>query len=408
MLEYANIAVPKDITSFLWSALVLFVILFFISLKQLKTPFFAFGVVLLKLIVPVSYFLFWSRIYPIQLVDDLNYFTCGQMAYEKIGNDFLAYFERDSLLYLGLINGGKHFGYSILNAYSFILFGENYYSPIIFNIIFSAIGAVYLSKTLSLAGVSKQMTKMFFVFVMLQWDILSWSSFLNLKDIFVFMCVTIAFYNMVKLKVSGFKVVNILGILLACFLLTTIRFYMPYFIILVGIIFAFLVNLHRIKSRFGKVLSYILVFGIIPAMFYISFMAVFRADIKEFGSLTNPAIGLPRYLITPMPWSIDVNYRFLTFATFFHWATMPFSMYGFYILLRKHFYVLLPWLILCVLLGIFYGSFSTLQGPRHRLPLIGFFSLIQFLGLYTVLNQMVRKYKEENQYGEKDYALKVK
>jgi hypothetical protein len=93
--------------------------------------------------------------------------------------------------------------------------------------------------------------------------------------------------------------------------------------------------------------------------------------------------GIPRFLLTPQPWSVDPDYSYLTLPMILHWLLFPALLAGMLMLWsRPRVSTLL--LIYAVMVTGVYASYPDLQGPRHRIQLIPILCWAQFHCLWAL------------------------
>jgi hypothetical protein len=148
---------------------------------------------LLKSVLFFCYFAFFFD-GTFTLKDDWTYFQDGVQGVALI---------KQSSLYEGLLNSihifrysGDHKLYSFLNVFGVLFFGEYYFSTIVFNIIFSVLvaGIGYLLFT-DLFNLSKRWSLFVFIYIAFHPTITVWSTFINIKDIFVLMLHAVMIYS---------------------------------------------------------------------------------------------------------------------------------------------------------------------------------------------------------------------
>ncbi|SMC79150.1 hypothetical protein SAMN04488101_10356 [Pedobacter nyackensis] len=375
----------NEIISLLISISVLTFLSTIILYYYTKRFFFSVSVSIIKYAFCFIYFVLWVQYRPIILLDDQTYYEQSIVIFEKANGSLTYLFSFKNIAFISSLAGGTHFGYYIYNFISFIIFGQNYYSPVILNILFSVITGIIIYKTLLLAKLDKKFCIFFLLFFLLHWDILSWSSFINLKDILVLFFVVWALNCMIRLKEKGNRLFLILNLLLIGTVLLFFRFYLVYFLIVSGVVYMVITQMYKVKSRWTGVVMRSLVLIVMPVSFYLVFIKVFSASLAEIGGATNVVSGFIRFILTPLPFSIEENYSFLFISSLLHWMMLPFIIYGTYLFLKRYFISLMPFVILALLLCVFYGSFGELQGPRHRVLLLYFVSLTQALSIYEFL-----------------------
>lgn len=380
----------SNLFSFIPSVLFLVIlssVVIFYYTKQLK---FSILTALIKYSFCLIYFLVWINYRPVVLLDDQTYFEQSIVIYEDSKGSLPYLFSFESIAYIASLAGGSHFGYYIYVFISFIFFGPYYYSPVILNVFFSVLTGAVLYKTLVLAGLNKRFCMFFIFFFLLHWDIITWSSFINLKDIFVLFLVVSALNCLIGLRLKKRKLWTLIILATIAFILLVFRFYLVYFLLVTGIVYFIMIKMYKIQSRWTGPMMRFLVLVLMPVGFYIIFVRMFSSSLAELGGATNVVFGFFRFIFTPLPYSIEENYSFLLISSILHWLMLPLFFYGVYLFIKRHFIALMPFLILTLLLCVFYGSFGELQGPRHRVLLLYFITLAQALALYELLNILVK------------------
>src|SRR6185437_9816492 len=86
--------------------------------------------------------------------------------------------------------------------------------------------------------------------------------------------------------------------------------------------------------------------------------------VRELRSkMDNPVKGVVRFLVTPIPFHTAPGYGFMD----------------------------LPQMIYFILMVLLYGSFTTLQGARHRVQIDGLVVIFQFYGILALFRQRFRQ-----------------
>jgi len=378
-----------DYYGFSISAILVMLVSYLLIYKVVEKGTLSLLLVVIKFIFFIAYFTIWCRHNPILLKDDLVYFNQSLSVFEK-GKDFGFFISLQGTEYMASLAGGWHFGYFIYNIIAFHLFGPYYFAPVLMNVFFSVVTSVVFYKMLRVARVSKSFSIFAFILFLLHWDIISWSSFINLKDTFVLFLTVFALYSLVVLKEKGFRLINIALFCLILFVFQFIRFYFAYFLLVIAVVYCLLSQMYKIKSKWTDWYMKLAVLFVIPAGFYFVFIHLYSDRLQELGEMSNPLKGILRYLLTPIPFHIDPTYSFISLATSIYWIVMPLTLYGLYLFIKRYFRTLMPLLLLGGLLSVFYGSFAELQGPRHRIPLLCIIVLLQALGLWSLLVELCK------------------
>lgn len=315
-------------------------------------------------------------------VDDEYYLNTGQQILLLLSGDM-----RDiSIDQLRAIVGGAHYVYNLLNTLSFYFFGEYYFSPIVLNILISALTAV-LAVTIARQQqlMAPAYLPFFFLFFCLHPEILSWSTVFNGKDILVLLMNVLLVYS-VSLFILHRKIAALLAASIAVFVLYSLRFYVPLMFGLSFLIYLILdmkLDLKKVLN-FGFAVGLFLLF-VVPWDFLSYSFEIYR------NSFINPITGAVHFMLTPRPFFTDSIHGFLDLASLFNWFFFPLFLVGFYLGWKsKHsfIYFLIAYFAVFVL---FYGGFYDLNGPRHRLQLLFVVSAFQFIGIQWLFRQIMSK-----------------
>ena len=312
------------------------------------------------------------------LIDDIDYFYGGQELNSIGVNAFNIFENLEDLLRLG---EGWHFGYYVYNLIAFNIFGEYYFSPVSLNVIAMLPVASMGARIAVRGGLINEGHKIpFFVFILLSPEIVAWSSTLNLKDPLILLAHVVFIYSIQNLLYGNRKYFLIYfsaGMIIALF----IRVYIPIFFI--AALFLVVINKNFKIATISLVLV-LLVFHLSPLS--IDYVIFALNLLRE--NFVNPAYGIPRFLLTPVPFGASAEYAFLVLPSIINWILFPFLIYGFFaIYLSRN--VLGKFLIIYfILFCILYGTFDQLQGPRHRLQLAYVIILFQFVGLVAFVKKV--------------------
>lgn len=316
--------------------------------------------------------------------DDVAYYNAG---IQLVEDDFSLFtlFDPGTYLRLFVLSGGKHIAYFLINWFSIKVIGPFYFSPIVFNIILSYISAILLYRISFHIGVSKKSAGYIALFFLLHFELVAWISFLNLKD-FTVIFLTLLFITG-SIDIGEKKCIHgVLKILFSVYVLTFLRFYIPFFLIF-SLIISWFMRIFLKRSGYDRLLVLFLVMipvaGIVSAVFF-KYQSVFVYLLHFKG---NPIYGIFRFLLTPIPFNIQESYSFLFFGSCLNWLLFVFLLLGIgtvFIRLKKS-YFLSFLLVYCFVLITFYGLNENLQGPRHRIQLIPFLILFQYIGLKSAI-----------------------
>ncbi|WP_147323432.1 hypothetical protein [Chitinophaga silvatica] len=241
-------------------------------------------------------------------------------------------------------------------------------------------------KFLQNIGFNNMICKLYFVFFILHWEIIAWSNFLNLKDTLVHTLTITSFYYLQKLQLKQTKKVRtFLAVAFVMIVLSFLRFYIPLFMIFTFITYRFLQFVNAIKDKKLRILILVSVLFIGPLLCLQFLLSRYQFEINLFlGSFTNPLFGAIRYLFTPIPWQIEPDYTFLFWPSVFNWISLPFMIYGIFMLFKMDNPGIKLLMLYFILISIFYGCFGELQGPRHRLQIDFIIILAQLIGVLSL------------------------
>jgi len=381
-----NISGWEGLTVSLVLAVLLIGFLSFWTLKRVIPPHWLLLSLIIKLGIPFVYFTVpvgnaWF------LLDDITYYNQGVELLNAGYNPFTIFFNEAGMATLFRLSGGTHILYGWLNLFSMFILGPYYYSPVFFNIFLTCISGYFIYKISIFCGFERRYSSALVCFFILHWDVLVWSSFLNLKDVVVLTMTVILFYALVLVQIRlNFTALITVAVVLFAFL--WIRFYVPIMVLLAfGLYYLFVLNgIFRVK------LGQLIVILIIGALIF------FELGVNKIGiyfsmldvSPSTIVTGAIRMILTPQPWSIDPKYSFLLIPSIFHlFFIVPMLVGGCVLWVRSkkaRFFII--YFLISILL---YASFDELQGPRHRVQLLMVIVWMQFHFIWEFLKLVVEK-----------------
>jgi hypothetical protein len=323
-----------------------------------------------KVFVPFIYFEYFSR-QQWTFLDDVTYFEFGRSFVEWGYNPITIFLERDAIANLMMLSGGRHIMYGWYNFVAQWAFGTYYYSPVFLNIGLTFFAGLLLYRLAIANNFSKSYARGLFVFFLLHWELLTWTSFVNLKESLVMFLTIASVYAGLKFMETKRQIYAGLLIVLV-FLFYWVRFYVPLLLLS-----SFLVNLILFAKGYRRIWLCVAAFSIAVVYgFYVGWGQIMEeADKLVFGG--GIADGAFKVAVTPRPWSIDPIYSFLLVPSLIHWVLFVPTILGCVMLWRgaPKLRLLLIYLVMALCL---YGSFEELQGPRHRLQLVFIYGWAQF------------------------------
>ncbi len=374
---YATITLAEGLTSdLLWTTFWIGLLCFWITNRDLSivTTFF---VVTLKISIPFLYFAFfydetWN------FKDDIAYQIHGIEMLRLGYNPITALLTPEGWHRLRVLSGGNHIIYAWWNLLGQYFFGEHYYSPVFLNIALTFITGYFLVRLTQLTGFNKQYAKAFLIFFLFHWELLAWSSFINLKDILVMTLTVTSLYCILKLS----KKINLKDLSLLFFSLYWfywLRVYITGLIIIATIIW--LVLCYNGRYKFFIVFAALLLSFLI---FKFAYPNKLSDVIDIISNLRSGFQGLFRMSLMPRFWAIGDKKSFLLFPSLLHWFFYLPTLWGLWKLWHrsKEISLLIIYLFLCLLL---YGTFpENYQSSRRRVQVVFMIAWAQFHYLWLL------------------------
>jgi hypothetical protein len=364
-------------TQLVVASLAVFIVGVMISSRVVSLPT-AIIVSAAKALLPMLYFAFvFDRSWT--FLDDWGYFDNGQVLIQSGYNPFSFFFHANSLLTLFILVGGHHVLYDWYNFLGQWVFGGFYFAPVFINVglTFGIAYMVYRMALLSKCG--KQYAQWLFVFMCLHWELLAWSSLVNLKD-------TLVLFLTVALLYTGMRFIDtrrkryIVGVALLVFLFYWIRFYVPLIMLLSA--FAYLLPSAPMRA---KVWSTMLIGALVAGYGAYAGWGELLGAAGTLNLGSRIILGTVKMALSPQPWSIDPNYSFLLLPSLLHWLMLIPTVIGCFMLWHEVPRARVPIVYLLVALVAYGAGLDELQGPRHRVQLIFIYAWGQFHFLWYLL-----------------------
>lgn len=269
--------------------------------------------------------------------------------------------------------GGSHVVYYVYNVLAVWLFGDHYWSPILLNVFATALAALALARILEQAGWERTKRRVALIFFLLHWDLLAWSSFVNLKDSLVLALTAWLFATGLTLG-KRLRILDLSLFGLCLLLLAYLRWYVPALVAVVLVVFG-LFDWRGWRRA--------LVVGLAgAAVSYVAWKGIPSGYLEPAGAIQ----GAIRFVVTPRPWGIEERYSFLTIPAALHWLFLPVLLLGCWSAWRRS-PLLRPLILWLCVLVLFYGLVPELQGPRHRYQAAFATALLQFEGLAFLVRE---------------------
>ena len=326
----------------------------------------------IRVSVPLAYFAWFSNGTWMHQ-DDYGYMEQGLIALSAHHHPLLMPFDGG---YDVLVSesGGFHILYGWWNMLSFWLFSDHYYAPVFMNVGLTFVGGYFLSKILALSGFTEAYRRWFYMFYLIHWDIITWSSFTNLKEVLVQTLTLLSLWLFLYLiKQQGLKKILLIIIWIASLtVFFWLRFYVPLFILLA-------VGIWMLYERYLIMLIFVLPVAALGLIILYPFIS----DYIQYLDFTFLIYGPVRTFLTPQPWNIQEEYGYLAIASIIHWVLAIPTLIGAFVLWKRYPSLRLL-LIYSVTILALYSFFPAQQGPRHRVQVSPILALAQFFFLTTL------------------------
>jgi hypothetical protein len=316
-------------------------------------------------------------------LDDWRYLDIGrQLAANSIGLiNIISHYR-----YIVTSVAGANVAYYVYNATAVRLFGSGYYAPVTLNIVLTFLEAGLLMKAARDGlGMSRRAAIGLFAFLALSPDILAWSTIPNFKDTLVATGTAAAVCAVALVDKHRIGRAALLAVA-AAFVLAITRLYVP---LMLGVAFGITLFLSPRGRRnpWLWLLAAVALFFIVRHMGHGSLVDALRSLRSR---MDNPVKGVVRFLITPIPFHTAPGYGFMDLPQMIYWTLMPLMLYGIRCAWRKATISSRFIVIYFILMVLLYGSFTTLQGARHRVQIDGLVVIFQFYGLLALFRQRFR------------------
>ena len=336
--------------------------------------------VTLKLALPVVYFA-WLSDGMGWFLDDVTYFENGRHLLELGYTPLWVLGDPSRIESLKAVVGGHHILYLWWNLLAQFLFGPHYYSPVFLNLFLTFACGFFWVRTLRIMGFSKSYLRAFLVFFLFQWDVLAWSSLINIKDTLVMTLTVLAFFMLARcsLRFSPFSLLAF-GVVLLLFTFT--RFYVP--VLILSSVAAWLLLYWRSPTKVLILPATILTLLLVGTYFG----SRHASELELFADADIP-YGFFRFLLTPRPWGVSESYSFLFIPSLLHWLLFVPALASAWRLwkLLPPARLLLMYLLVTV---AFYGAVPELQGPRQRIQVVFIIAWLQFDALRQLWHGALR------------------
>ncbi len=320
-------------------------------------------VTLIRVSIPVAYFA-WYFNGTWGIHDDLNYFE-GGLDLLDAGDTPLSLLFGEGYDRLVYVANSRHTLYYWWNLLALTLFGEHYYAPVLMNVVATFVGAHLFAKMLRHLGFGRSYRRWAQVFMLLHWEIITWTFSLNIKDPMVYVLTIAALASAVQFYQTR-AIRPLAAFLIVCGVFQTVRFYVP--VLMIGAIAIWM------ASHWKSAFKYLLLLLIGALSVYA--MSLFGDTFREYLS-GSFFYGFGRFILQPLPWKLSDSTSYLLISSTLHIAFFLPALLGAIVLWRESSVARLV-IIYLVIVVCFYAAGEGLQGPRHRVQISFIFAWIQF------------------------------
>jgi len=321
----------------------------------------ALGIMLVKVGIAVAFALFGDP-EPWGLLDDVKYFRQGLEFVTRDGNPFTFFLDSERVFRLVAMSEGLHVLYGWYNYLMQWLVGPYYFAPVLGNVFMTAVGAAGLHRLVLEAGAPREEARWTTVAFLLYWDVIAWSSFINVKDNMVLMLTILLLLAYARLA-HGITRGRVLAIVAISALFIVLRFYVGVLALSAFVLTSASARGAIARHRWRLLALGVVLGGVLYAVVGRGLLALAWSKLDvEPGSML---FGVVRILLTPQPWSLESNYEYLLIPSTLHALALVPALAGISSLWRR-----LPGARLVVayyaLVVLVFASFPWQQGPRHR------------------------------------------
>ncbi|MCC6953611.1 MAG: hypothetical protein IT290_05800 [Deltaproteobacteria bacterium] len=275
---------------------------------------------------------------------------------------------------VGTLVGSEHTIYYWWNVFSFHIFGEFYHSPVFMNVILTFLGGVWLARLASRLGFASDYCNALMIFFLLHWDVIVWSSFINLKDVLV-VTMTIASMNLLLELGNKVSVKAVMGLAVLFGMFSMLRHYVP---ALLTCAFGAYMFVHARGALRGVMLAVVAALVLYFEPWETKYSSYISTSVSPFGSI--------RFLLMPQFWHVEPEREgFIFVPSIFHWMMFLPMIYGGFRLWFVDSKVHLLFFYFALIVA-FYTFVPELQGTRQRFQLVYFIAWMQFHALWLFVH----------------------
>lgn len=313
------------------------------------------------------------------LKDDLNYFHQAHRLLLRGIDPASALLSTAGWEQLHTASRGGHYGFYWFNMLTQAVFGPYYFAPVLCNITATFVSACFLARIVSHTSCSRRYLHALYGYYLLHWDLLTWTSFLNLKLGVILAFVTAALYCVVELQ-QRFRLGFLIVLVLCSLVLFRLRLYLPIFVLASWAIW----NLWRMRS-----VKHLVLMGIAAVLA----AYLLPGKVGYFLQHVDPnrlTMGLVHTLLSPRPWAYSPEYGFVAVSSWLNFLSLPFSLVGCFLLVRRY-RVAVPLVIYAVAVIALCAVVEDFAGPRHRVQTVFILAWAQFECLWQLVHETMSR-----------------
>ncbi|MFC7140322.1 hypothetical protein ACFQMA_10850 [Halosimplex aquaticum] len=360
------------------------ILLIFVSIGLLS-PYigrkYAGTISVIKFTIPFVYFtktdtLIWT------IGDDVNYYLTSEKLLQNLSA--LEIYSITAPELISNIIGSTHSLYYWYNIIIMDVFGSSYAVPVLGNVFVTTLSGILFYHILFEIKQNRAYAKYGTIFYLLHWDVLSWSSFLNIKDILVIFFTMICLLSVLKIArendTSTTKLHSMILVIITA-MFWYLRFYAPAFIF--GAAILWFISRDKTHSFFAGGLLVIslpiLQVGLASASNYVNIGFIWP------GILTFSTPVIPFQLTS-------ATHGFLILSATLNWIFyLPTVLVGIRLFFTSDRGRLL--LIYLLLVLLFYSVVPYLSGSRQRFQTVFVFAWLEYHFLWMYFPRLKMEYR---------------
>jgi len=331
-----------------------------------------------KILISAAYFLFFYNGGWYVGGDDEAYYQAG-VALATSGHNLIGIWSTPLGQYL-LLERETLLLIHYWNMAWMVLLESKYYAPVFGHVLLSMLSGVCFFFILRAFNFSKFFCQGAVIFFLLHWTMITWTSFLNIREPLVLaasaiflVCLTNLYHKRYLAAVPLMIVFYVFGFL---------RFYMPILLLsgfCIGYVLFHLDNYRKVLLRAALTLIGVGLF------LWIYFLGEVRMLLHEqlVFSPSSFIKGLLKQFLSPLPWQITSESRYQFLGSILHLMFLPIALFGavFAVVSKSR---LVFFLGIIVVMFVALALNPMIWTPRHRFVADSLWIFFQYFGLYSI------------------------